>query len=130
MSQNLFWFWTIFYQFLLLHLAPPCSSLLRSRSGAAPFLLLKFMVRGAKEELLRSNTQKVTKLEGKKRGAAPEQLRSGSGAAPERLRSGSGAAPEWLRSSSGAERSREEQGGAEEIDKKLSKTKTNSETHF
>ena len=26
--------------------------------------------------------------------------------------------------------SREEQGGAEEIDKKLSKTKTNSETHF
>ena len=27
-------------------------------------------------------------------------------------------------------RSREEQGGAEEIDEKLSKTKTNSETHF
>ena len=77
------------------------------------------MVRGAKEELLRSNTQKVTKLEGKKGGAAPEQLRSSSGAAPEQLRS-----------SSGAERSREEQGGAEEIDKKLSKTKTNSETHF
>ena len=33
----------------------------------------KFMVRGAKEELLRSNTPKVTKLEGKKGGAAPEQ---------------------------------------------------------
>ena len=77
------------------------------------------MVRGAKVELLRSNTPKVIKLEGKKEGAAPEQLRSGSGAAPEQLRS-----------SSGAERSREEQGGAEEIDKKLSKTKTNSETHF
>ena len=59
------------------------------------------MVRGAKEELLRSNTPKVTKLEGKKGGAAPEQLRS-----------------------------REEQGGAEEIDKNLSNTKTNSETHF
>ena len=59
------------------------------------------MVRGAKEELLRSNTPKVTKLEGKKGGAALEQLRS-----------------------------REEQGGAEEIDKNLSKTKTNSETHF
>ena len=66
------------------------------------------MVRGAKEELLRSNTHKVTKLEGKNGGAAPELLRS----------------------SSGAERSREEQGGAEEIDKNLSKTKTNSETHF
>ena len=38
------------------------------------------MVRGAKEELLRSNTHKVTKLEGKKGGAAPEQLWSGSGA--------------------------------------------------
>ena len=37
-----------------------------------------------------------------------------------------GAAPEPLK----AERSREEQGGAEEIDKNLSKTKTNSETHF
>ena len=73
------------------------------------------MVRGAKEELLRSNTHKVTKLEGKNGGAAPEQR----GAAPERLRSGSG-----------AERSREEQGGAEEIDKNLSNTKTNSETHF
>ena len=35
-----------------------------------------------------------------------------------------------LQSSSGAERSREEQGGAEKIDKKLSKTKTNSETLF
>ena len=73
------------------------------------------MVRGAKEELLRSNTHKVTKLEGKKGGAAPEQLWSGSGAATEQR---------------GAGRSREEQGGAEEIDKKLSKTKTNSETHF
>jgi hypothetical protein len=52
------------------------------------------MVRGAKEELLRSNTHKVTKLEGKNGGAAPELLRSSSGAAPERLRS------------------REEQGGA------------------
>ena len=41
------------------------------------------MVRGAKEELLRSNTHKVTKLEGKNGGAAPEQLWSGSGAAPE-----------------------------------------------
>ena len=59
------------------------------------------MVRGAKVELLRSNTPKVIKLEGKKGGAAPEQLRSGSGAAPEQL---------W---------SREEQGGAEEIDKKI-----------
>ena len=66
------------------------------------------MLRGAKEELLRSSTPKVTKLEGKNGGAAPEQLRSGSG----------------------AERSREEQGGAEEIDKNLSNTKTNSETHF
>ena len=54
------------------------------------------MVRGAKEKLLRSNTPKVTKLEGK----GEELLRS-----------------------------REEQGGAEEIDEKLSKT-TNSETHF
>ena len=45
----LFWFWTNSYQFLLLHLAPPCSSLLlsapellRSRSGAAPEQLLHF----------------------------------------------------------------------------------------
>ena len=73
------------------------------------------MVRGAKEELLRSNTHKVTKLEGKNGGAAPEQLRSGSGAAPEQR---------------GAGRSKVEQGGAEEIDKNLSNTKTNSETHF
>ena len=58
-------------------------------------------------ELLRSNTPKVIKLEGKKGGAAPEQLRSGSRAAPEQLRS------------------REEQGGAEEMDKKKwPKTKT------
>ena len=62
------------------------------------------MVRGAKEELLRSNTHKVTKLEGKNGGAAPEQR--------------------------GAGRSKVEQGGAEEIDKNLSNTKTNSETHF
>ena len=40
------------------------------------------MVRGAKEELLRSNTHKVTKLEGKNGGAAPELLWSRSGAAP------------------------------------------------
>ena len=73
------------------------------------------MVRGAKEELLRSNTPKVTKLEGKKGGAAPERLRSSSGAAPEQR---------------GAGRSKVEQGGAEEIDKNLSKTKTNSETLF
>jgi len=46
------------------------------------------MVRGAKEELLRSNTHKVTKLEGKKGGAAPEQLRSSSGAAPEQRGAG------------------------------------------
>ena len=46
------------------------------------------MVRGAKVELLRSNTPKVIKLEGKKGGAAPEQLRSGSGAAPEQRGAG------------------------------------------
>ena len=46
------------------------------------------MVRGAKVELLRSNTPKVIKLEGKKGGAAPEQLRSGSGAALEQRGAG------------------------------------------
>ena len=63
------------------------------------------MVRGAKEELLRSNTHKVTKLEGKNGGAAPEQLRSGSGVAPEQLWSSSGVAPEQR----GAGRSKVEQ---------------------
>ena len=48
------------------------------------------MVKGAKVELLRSNTPKVIKLEGKKGGAAPELLRSSSAAAPEQV----GAAPE------------------------------------
>ena len=47
------------------------------------------MVRGAKEELLRSNTPKVTKLEGKNGGAAPELLWSSSTAAPEQLLFGS-----------------------------------------
>ena len=47
------------------------------------------MVRGAKEELLRSNTPKVTKLEGKNGGAAPELLWSSSAAAPEQLLFGS-----------------------------------------
>ena len=41
------------------------------------------MLKGAKVELLRSNTPKVTKLEGKNGRAAPELLRSSSLVAPE-----------------------------------------------
>ena len=61
MSQNLFWFWTIFYQFLLLHLAPllwSSSSLFAFYIGdfgwAAPLWLPWPWISEGEKELLRS----------------------------------------------------------------------------